>query len=82
LDTFARAYFWGQINAFTQAMDFRWGKNTWATKVAYLTTLKKTREAVAEIDSLEQAYKKRLEDMIRSGPKGDFPTPSRFRSYV
>jgi hypothetical protein len=82
LDTFARAYFWGQINEFTQAMDFHWGKDTWATKVAYLTNLKKTKEAVAEIDSLEQAYKKRFEDMIRSGPKGDFPTPSAFRSYV
>jgi hypothetical protein len=82
LDTFARAYFWGQINEFTQAMDFHWGKDTWATKVAYLTNLKKTKEAVAEIDSLEQAYKKRFEDMIRSGPKGDFPTPSPFRSYV
>ena len=82
LDTFARAYFWGQVNEFTQAMDFHWGKDTWATKVAYLTNLKKTKEALAEIDRLEKAFKKRLEDMIRSGPKGDFPTPSPFRSYV
>ena len=82
LDRIARAYFWGQINELTQAMDLHWGQNTWATKVAYLTNLKKPRETVAEIDSLEKAYKKRFEDMIRSGPKGDFPTPSAFRSYV
>jgi hypothetical protein len=81
LDKFARAYFWGQVNEFTEAMDFHWGKDAWV-KVAYLTDTKKTTEALAEIDRLENAFKKRLEDMIRSGPKGDFPTPSPFRSYV
>jgi hypothetical protein len=81
LDTFARAYFWGQLNEFTEAMEFRWGKDAWV-KVAYLTDTKKTKEALAEINRLENAFKKRFEDILRSSPKGDFPTPSRFRSYV
>jgi hypothetical protein len=81
LDKFARAYFWGQVNEFTEAMDFHWGKDAWV-KVAYLTDTKKTTEALAEINRLENAFKKRFEDILRSSPKGDFPTPSPFRSYV
>jgi hypothetical protein len=81
LDNFARAYFWGQVNEFTQAMEFHWGKDAWV-KVAYLTDTKNTKEALAEINRLENAFKKRFEDILRSSPKGDFPTPSAFRSYV
>ena len=81
LDKFARAYFWGRVNEFTEAMDFHWGKDAWV-KVAYLTDTKKTTEALAEINRLENAFKKRFEDILRSSPKGDFFTPSAFRSYV
>jgi len=74
LDKFARAYFWGAINEFTQAMEFRWG-NSWRN-VANFTAAGKTKLALDEINKLEIAYIK------RRGPKGDFPIPSSYRSYA
>jgi hypothetical protein len=74
LDKFARAYFWGAINEFTQAMEFRWG-TSWRN-VANFTAAGKTKLALDEINKLEIAYIK------RRGPKGDFPSPSSYRSYA
>ena len=74
LDRFARAYFWGAVKEFTEAMEFRWG-NAWRT-VANYTTAKDPKKALAYIDELERAY------ITRRGPKGDFPTPSAFRRYA
>ena len=74
LDRFARAYFWGAVKEFTEAMEFRWG-NAWRT-VANYTTAKDPKKALAYIDELERAY------IRRRGPKGDFPTPSAFRRYA
>jgi hypothetical protein len=74
LDRFARAYFWGAINEFTQAMEFRWG-NEWRN-VANFTLAGKTKLALEWINKLELAYIK------RRGPKGDFPSPSPFARYA
>lgn len=68
LDRFARAYFWGAVKEFTQAMEFRWG-NAWQN-VANFTAAGKTDLALAEINKLETAY------IRRRGPTGDFPSPS------
>ena len=74
LDRFARAYFWGTVNEFTQAMEFRWG-NAWQN-VANLTAAGQTKLALAELNRLEIAY------IRRRGPKGDFPTPSPIQKYA
>lgn len=74
LDRIARAYFWGAVNEFTQAMEFRWG-NEWRN-VAYFTRARKTKLALEWIDKLELAYIK------RRSPKGDFPTPSPYARYA
>jgi len=67
-------YFWGAINEFTQAMEFRRGTN-WRN-VANFTAAGKTKLAIDKINKLEIAYIK------RRGPKGDFPSPSFYRSYA
>lgn len=74
LDRFARAYFWGAINEFTQAMEFRWG-NEWRN-VAHFTSAGKTKSTLEWINKLELAYIK------RRGPKGDFPMPSPYARYA
>jgi hypothetical protein len=74
LDRFARAYFWGAVKEFTQAMEFRWG-NAWQN-VANFTAAGKTKLALAEINKLEIAY------IRRRGPKGDFPPPSSIKRYA
>jgi len=74
LDRFARAYFWGAVKEFTQAMELRWG-NAWRN-VANFTSAGKKELALKEINKLEIAY------IRRRGPKGDFPTPSAFRRYA
>lgn len=68
LDRFARAYFWGAVKEFTEAMELRWG-NAWRS-VANFTTAGNPKRTLAYIHELELAYIK------RRGPKGDFPTPS------
>lgn len=72
VDPFARAYFWGEVAAFTRAMLARWGAG-WQ-QVAGYTTAKEPKKALAEIKKLEAARHQRT--WQRSAP-GDFPTPSR-----
>jgi hypothetical protein len=74
LERFARAYFWGAVKEFTQAMEFRWG-NAWHN-VANFTSTRNTKLALEEIKKLEFAY------IRRRGPKGDFPTPSPYKRYA
>jgi hypothetical protein len=74
LDRFARAYLWGAVNEFTQAMEFRWG-NEWRN-VANFTSTRHTKLALEEINRLEIAY------VRRRGPKGDFPMPSPYMRYA
>lgn len=76
-DVLARAYFFGETQALRTLMDARWGTNWHA--VAGATTAGNQERALASIKQLEAAYKKRLEDLIRNSPKGDFPTPTRER---
>ena len=73
-DRFARAYFWGKVKEFTDAMEFRWGIS-WRV-VAGLTLEKKTKQALDMINKLELAYIK------RRSPKGDFPIPSPYKGYA
>jgi hypothetical protein len=73
VDLFARAYFQGATRAFTAAMESRWGQD-WM-RVAGYTTAREHKKAVAEIEKLETAHFNRLQ---RRGPKGDFPSPSRY----
>ena len=77
LDTVARAYFWGEVAALTAAMEWRWGP-AWRT-VRDLTTAKETTKAQNQIKKLEADHVKRLQ---QRGPKGDFPSPPRFRNYA
>ena len=72
VDRFARAYFGGEINEFTHAMEFRWGRE-WRN-VSTLTNVRQKDQAVRTIKSLEDAFRRRT---------GDFPTPSPYiRSLV
>jgi hypothetical protein len=65
VDRFARAYFWGEIREFTNAMEFRWG-NAWRN-VANFTSTRHKDLALEEIKKLELAFRQRT---------GDFPAPS------
>ncbi len=65
IDRFARAYFWGEINEFARAMEFRWGRE-WRN-VSNLTNARQKDQAVREIKRLEDALRRRT---------GDFPNPS------
>ena len=65
VDRFARAYFWGEVREFTNAMEFRWG-NAWRNVANYTSTRNKDL-ALREIKNLELAFRQRT---------GDFPTPS------
>ena len=57
MDTFARAYFWGEIRQLTEAMESRWGP-AWRN-VAHFTSSKNTRMALDEIKTLETSYRRR-----------------------
>jgi len=72
---FARAYFWGAVKEFTEAMDLRWGTSAWRN-LANIVNARDTKRALQYIKELEVAYFK------RRGPKGDFPTLPRSRSYA
>jgi hypothetical protein len=74
-DLLARAYFFGDVAAFTAAMDARWGR-MWRV-VAALTSARKPKQALDEIKKLEAGLRVR-----KHGPKGDFPTLARTRSYA
>jgi len=75
LERFARAYFWGAVKEFTEAMEFRWGTDAWRS-LANFTSAKATKQALNYIEELEKAY------IRRRGPKGDYPMVSRFKSYA
>jgi len=74
LDRFARAYFWGAVKEFTEAMEYRWGDG-WK-KVVSSSAAGQTKMALDQIAQLE------LEYIRRRGPKGDFPTPTTIRRYA
>jgi hypothetical protein len=90
LDAMARAYFFGEVQSLRTSMEARWGTN-WRA-VAGHTTAGNKKRALAQIRQLEAAYKvrmeaeeafkKRMEDLIRKSPKGDFPTPTKARSLA
>lgn len=87
LDAMARAYFFGDVKPLRTAMEARWGLNWHA--VAGATTVGDQKRALTQIPQLEAAHKKRIEDLnrriedvIRHSPRGDFPTPSRERHLV
>lgn len=90
LDAMARAYFFGEVQSLRTSMEARWGTN-WRAVAGHTTTGNKKR-ALAQIRQLEAAYKvrmeaeeavkKRMEDLIRKSPKGDFPTPTKARSLA
>ena len=81
LDAMARAYFFGDVKSLRTSMEARWGTNWHA--IAGHTTAGDRKRALAQIEQLEAAHKKRIEDLIRQSPKGDFPTPSsRVRSMA
>jgi hypothetical protein len=77
LDAFARAYFWGQTDALTAAMESRWG-TLWRA-VAAFTTAREEDKALDQIKKLEAAHHQRR---WRRGPKGDFPSPTGNRRYA
>jgi len=79
-DAMARAYFFGEVQSLRTSMEARWGTN-WHAVAGHTTAGDKTR-ALKQIQQLEAAYHKRIEDLIRQSPKGDFPTPSRVRSLA
>jgi hypothetical protein len=74
LDRFARAYFWGAVKEFTEAMESRWG-NAWKN-VANITSGRNTKLALSQIKELEIAH------FRRRGPKGDFPILSTYKRYA
>jgi hypothetical protein len=73
-DRFARAYLWGEIKEFTDAMEFRWGPN-WLS-VARFAATGDTKRTLRYIDQLE------LEWIKRRSPKGDYPTRPSTRAYA
>jgi hypothetical protein len=77
LGALARAYFWGATKEFTEAMESRWG-NAWRN-VANFTSARETKKAQNEINRLEAAFHQKV---WKRGPKGDFPSPARFKSYA
>lgn len=84
VDLFARAYFWGAVNDFTEAMESRWG-NAWRN-VANLTSVRDTKGALAWITRLELTRKLQEQgaEIRRRGlkGKGDFPTLPRSKRYA
>jgi hypothetical protein len=73
----ARAYFWGATQELTAALESRWGK-AWR-HVANFTSAGETKKALDAINRLEVAY---FQKLWQRGPKGDFPSPSRLKSYA
>jgi hypothetical protein len=91
LDAMARAYFFGDVASLRTSMEARWGANN-LRAVTLHTSAGDKKRVLAQIPILEAAYqkrmeaedalRKRLEDLIRNSPRGDFPTPSRARSLA
>jgi hypothetical protein len=80
LNAMARAYFFGDVQALNTSMDVRWG-TAWHAVADAISSGDKT-TALARIKRLENEYEQRLKDMIRQAPKGDFPTPTKYRHLV
>jgi len=88
LDAMARAYFFGEVASLRASMEARWGANHVRALTLHTDAGDKKR-ALAQVPILEAAYKtrmeaeevhrKRLEDLIRTSPRGDFPTPTKAR---
>ncbi len=79
-DVIARAYFFGAVPALTTLMEARWG-TAWRA-VAGETTAGQKDRALAHLRRLEAAYQQRVRDLVRQGPKGDFPTPRRSPAFA
>jgi hypothetical protein len=79
-DAMARAYFFGEVDALRTSMDARWGVDWHA--VAGAATAGTHARARAHIQRLESAYTRRIQEMMRQAPKGDFPTPIKARSLA
>jgi hypothetical protein len=77
LDAMARAYFFGEVDALNTLMVARWGAGWQA--VADAADAGDTARARGRIRQLETAYDQRLQQIIRQGPRGDFPTPTKYR---
>jgi hypothetical protein len=73
-DKFARAFFWGAVKQFTEAMEARWGPS-WQNVVNF-TAARATKRALDYINELEVAYIK------RRSPKGDYPILPQLRRYA
>jgi hypothetical protein len=80
LDAMARAYFFGSVASLRTSMDARWGTNWHA--VAGATTAGDKDRALKQVVQLEAAYRQRMDDLIRSSPKDEFPMPARGRFLV
>src|SRR6185436_4834223 len=76
-ESFARAYFLGEVNALVQSMEFRWGK-AWQTIPPIAAH--QPEMALAEVKKLEDGFKDRIRKSM--GPKGDFPGPSQLKKYA
>jgi hypothetical protein len=74
IERFARAFFWGAVKEFTEAMEFRWGP-AWKN-LANFTSARATQRALDYIKELELAFIK------RRSPKGDYPILSRSKRYA
>ena len=70
-DAMARAYFFGDVQSLRTSMDARWGMNWHA--VAGATTVGDKARALRQIQQLEAAYRKRMEDLHTAVAKGRFP---------
>ena len=91
IDAMARAYFFGEVASLRASMEARWGANNLRALILHTDAGRKER-VIEWIPILEAAYqrrieaekaqRKRLEDLIRTSPRGDFPTPTRARHLV
>ena len=70
-------YFFGEVQALNTSMDVRWGTG-WHAVAGAISAGDKT-TAHARIRRLEDEYEERLKKIIRKGPRGDFPTPTKYR---
>lgn len=91
IDAMARAYFFGDVASLRASMEARWGANNLRALTLHTSAGSKKRvldwlpilEAAHKARmAAEEARRKRLEELIRNSPKGDFPTPTRARTLA
>ena len=91
IDAMARAYFFGEVASLRASIEARWGANN--LRAIFLhTDAGSSKRVVDWIPILEAAYqrrmqaeeaqRKRLEEIIRTSPRGDFPTPVKARTLA